>query len=494
MRRSPNSFTAAVAALLLGCGLLAPALPAAQETDGKPRSPQVAPPEAAPSTPTEFTAQAQPEADDAGRSAAGPEPSTAPPKHLKRVGDHWTPYDPPDPESFPPDATLHVIVRGETLWDLADLTFNNPYLWPQIWNENRYILDSHWIYPGDPLLLPARPIVVTGTTPTAERSTVPTEVVPQGGEAAPPPGPVADLATPEPIQQPLSAESPETSGAETPAAGAPDDGTQDDSAHAPRTVPKLTRLTDDTDLRCSGYIAPKDSNPDYFIADQQEDGKLGLVEGDIVYLSRGSLNGHVDPGTEYSVVVREGEVRHPVTRKFIGYYYRRVGTVRLLAAQERTAIAVISQACDEIRTGYDLVPLRVISKPGKPAPPFDRMASVGQGKRSGHVVHVLDNIARVGTWHIVDVNLGYEDGVEPGDYLTVFIPNEPFDRHRVLHYDYVFGNQRIKTPALRRDDSLTFPEQAIGQIVVLTTERHTATAKIIYATQEIEVGAEVELP
>ncbi len=491
MRRSTNSLMAAVAALLLGCGLVAPALPAAQESDGKPKSPQAASPEAvpseaAPSTSAETAAEVRSNTRQRSGSA---EPSTAPPKHLKRVGDHWTPYDPPDPESFPPDATLHVIVRGETLWDLADLTFNNPYLWPQIWNENRYILDSHWIYPGDPLLLPARPIVVTGTTPTAERPATSTEVVPQGGETAPPTGPLADLTPAEPIQQPLSAESPETPAPETQAGGP-----EDDSAHASRTVPKLTRVTDDTDIRCSGFIAPKDSRPDYFIADQQEDGKLGLTEGDIVYLNRGSLNGHVDPGTEYSVVVREGEIRHPVTRKFIGFYYRRMGTVKLLAAQERTAIAVISQACDEIRTGYDLVPMQVVSKPGKPAPPFDRMASVGQGKKSGYVVHVMDNIGRVGSWHIVDVNLGYEDGVRPGDYLTVYIPNEPFDWHRSLHYSYIYGNQRVQSPTLRHDDSLSFPPQAIGQVVVLTTERHTATVKVIHAIQEIQVGAEVELP
>ena len=95
--------------------------------------------------------------------------STLPPTNLKKVGDHWTPYDPPDPESFPADATLHIIVPGDTLWDLADLVFGNPYLWPQIWNENRYIEDSHWIYPGDPLLLPARP-TVGGTRARRDRA------------------------------------------------------------------------------------------------------------------------------------------------------------------------------------------------------------------------------------------------------------------------------------------------------------------------------------
>src|SRR5207249_5855524 len=89
------------------------------------------------------------------------------------------------------------------------------------------------------------------------------------------------------------------------------------------------------------------------ISNQVEEAKFGLTEGDILYLNRGKSNGHVEPGTEYSAIEREGEVRHPITHKFLGYYYRRLGTVKVLAAQETTAIATISMACYEIRTGQD---------------------------------------------------------------------------------------------------------------------------------------------
>jgi len=52
----------------------------------------------------------------------------------------------------PADAQqIHVIVKGDTLWALAGKFLGNPYLWPQIWEKNQYILDAHWIYPGDPL-------------------------------------------------------------------------------------------------------------------------------------------------------------------------------------------------------------------------------------------------------------------------------------------------------------------------------------------------------
>ena len=40
--------------------------------------------------------------------------------------------------------------------------------------------------------------------------------------------------------------------------------------------------------------------------------------------------------------MREGEVRHPITHKFLGHYYKRLGSVKVLAAQDTTAIAAIS--------------------------------------------------------------------------------------------------------------------------------------------------------
>jgi nucleoid-associated protein YgaU len=97
-------------------------------------------------------------------STLAQESSTRPPTNLKQVGDHWTPWDPPEAG---PDA--YVIQKGDTLWDLAGRWLEDPFLWPQVWDENRYILDSHWIYPGDPLVIPGRPTVVPEEGPdTAE--------------------------------------------------------------------------------------------------------------------------------------------------------------------------------------------------------------------------------------------------------------------------------------------------------------------------------------
>jgi nucleoid-associated protein YgaU len=48
------------------------------------------------------------------------------------------------------DATLftHIVVRGDTLWDIAADYLGDPFRYPELANLSR-IKDPHWIYPGD---------------------------------------------------------------------------------------------------------------------------------------------------------------------------------------------------------------------------------------------------------------------------------------------------------------------------------------------------------
>lgn len=57
----------------------------------------------------------------------------------------------------------HTVVRGETLWGLAQRYYQDAYLWPRIFEANRAdVADPHWIYPSQVLVIPGLdgPVVI----------------------------------------------------------------------------------------------------------------------------------------------------------------------------------------------------------------------------------------------------------------------------------------------------------------------------------------------
>jgi hypothetical protein len=405
-----------------------------------------------------------------------PPESPTPPKNLKKVGDHWTPYDPPDPESFPAGSRVHIIVKGDTLWDLAGSEFQNPYLWPQIWDVNRYILDSHWIYPGDPILLPAQPTVVTQIVPT------------EGQTGAPP------LSAPEPIAPAESPEATPDEGLEegldgeemaqlTPAEPAPEPA----AAHAPAPA------ADFTDFHCTGEIRRDYRKSEVYIA-QAEEPKVGLSVGDLVYLNAGREGSRVSPGDTFSVVAKGGEVFHPITDKWLGTYVRRLGLLKVLAAQDTTAIAEITYSCtDRIEVGFELEPERPVSVPEYRQVTLDRLDVEPSGKVNGYVVHLQDSMVRASTGKIVDLDLGSRDGIKPGDLLQVYVSSQP-PAGKQVKYRFRWDNNRYESQYLRDDAShLRFPRKPIAILMVLSASERTATAKVMESRAEVEVGDRVEL-
>ncbi|HXT19191.1 MAG TPA: LysM peptidoglycan-binding domain-containing protein [Thermoanaerobaculia bacterium] len=377
----------------------------------------------------------------AGRAA------DTPPKTLHLVGDHWTAWDPPTP---PADAQVHIVVPGDTLWAIAGKYLGNSYLWPQIWEKNTYILDAHWIYPGDPVVIGAQVAPVEQLTEEQDLGGTPST----GEEPATPTG----------------------------AEGTP-------LAVNTEVVP-LAPLGTEDDIYCSGYVGDPDEQFGYHIAGSEFNGmspklsgaaggayknptgifgndtvKYNLSIGDIVYVDGGMAAG-LSPGVVYTIVKPRDLVRNPDTGDVLGRIYQYQGRLRLLTVQDQVAIAEIVQACDSILDGAGL-------KPFVPEP-------VPLGRRTGlrppnvpvstealaddpMILRAKDNVVSIGEDNVVFVNLGSGSGAAPGDVYTIY---------------------RVNVPGK--------PPLVLGELAVLSVHERGSVARILASRYPIYVGDKLE--
>jgi hypothetical protein len=70
------------------------------------------------------------------------------------------------------NANVHQVRKGDTLWDICDHYFRNPYQWPRIWAFNPQIQNPHWIFPGDQVRLRAGELVATQQQTSATGSQI----------------------------------------------------------------------------------------------------------------------------------------------------------------------------------------------------------------------------------------------------------------------------------------------------------------------------------
>jgi hypothetical protein len=380
-------------------------------------------------------------------AAKKPASSSHPPRHLHKVGDHWTAYNPPDPATYPPTSKTYTIKQGDTLWGLAKDFFKNAYLWPQLWEANTWVTDAHWIYPGDVLLVEGEGAQAAANGSTTGTGTTSTSTGTNPGTDSGSSRTAAALAF---SDQPATA-------AVTP----------------PVTIAPIP-LGTEADVYCYGYIGdPNEPMPnrvgsfedaEMFYQPGAALQELGGSIGDLIFIDGGSSTGLV-AGETYIVVEPGAEVPHPVSRASLGRRWEYRGQVRVLCTEERFARGIITESCMDIHPGARLKPLPQIPIPLARIPAIPAFCDPVSGKSQGYVVNAEGGwIHALAEGILVDVSLGREDSVQPGDFLTVW--------------------RESKQPGQ--------PRQVIGEIGILTAEAHTATGKIVANRYHIEVGDHVE--
>jgi hypothetical protein len=274
---------------------------------------------------------------------------------------------------------------------------------------------------------------------------------------------------------------------------------------------------------CSGFIEQTpQAAAGQIVGAEQEGERRVFAEGDLVFVDSGAQGG-VRVGQEFSIVRPRGRFRSKFTRKSgaLGVYTQEVGRLRVVRVRDRVSVARVTVACNDVLLGDLLRPAA-----GRPVPQARPEVSLDRfeeptGKLTGRIVLARDGRELISRDDVVFIDLGGEDGVKAGDYLTVFRPeghgtfveygNEiAANARRGFESDEFHGGQHsnqaqrvkdvdgsqysttVKTPAIKRQRPAV-PRKVVGEIVVLHVEGRTATAVVTRIAQEIHTGDAVEV-
>jgi len=386
---------------------------------------------------------------------------------------HFTRWSPPPLDDLPLDAKIHIIVKGDTLWDVAEAYLGDPYFWPQIWEVNRYIGDPHWIYPEDPLLIP-QPMLITEVAPPDESAFE--------FDMLPPPQPVAkrydvycapyivwkgsDAAPKKKDRrsrmEQLNAElEPTYDDVESQVASSGAGGDFGTYASAVNEGESMTRTQRSKARRQAAADAA--SGPAIIAVEQK---KIALSQGDVVYINRGDVQGVV-AGDQFTIARPIRMVKHPVSGKQIGIAMQQLGRLKVICTHGEKSTAVIEESCDDINVGdsvkmFEPIPIPLAGE----FEPAQRYCAADTDRPVAHIIYGKHQKISMATEDIVNIDMGSEAGIVPGDFLIVY-----------------------RTHRLGPD----FPTSVLGDAVVLMVEGKTATAKILTSYTDMSIGDQVRL-
>jgi hypothetical protein len=296
------------------------------------------------------------------------------------------------------------------------------------------------------------------------------------------------------------------------------------------TAAEPARVAGESALFCAGYIRYQrfGQTPEIVGAEQEQEQRT-YSDGNVVYLNAGSRQG-VKEGQSFQIIRPRGDVKGVYRQKkgFLGTYVQEVGQLQVFKVREETSAAKITFACDTAMLGDLVVDIPVRESPlQRPEANLDRFADPSN-KAVGRLMMARDNRELLTKSDIVYIDLGGEDQVKRGDYLTIFRPlgtgnltrvdNEEMGRNRATGFQsdrYRGGG--ISNQGTRAKDETAFvnangryryrpitsrevkkarpdmPRKIVGEMVIIEVQSRTATAIITRVASEVHTGDWVEI-
>lgn len=351
---------------------------------------------------------------------------TGQPGQVIAVATHYSRWVYPQEVTLIEGTELHLVQTGDTLWDLGQKYLGNPFAWPQIWEMNQWITDPHWIYPGDPLIIPTgKTTIRPGETPLEV-----TEVAPGGSR----------------IQvKPL----------------------RDEYAFTFQDFIQLPYLAS------NGAEAHFKELGALKITSQQAALHGNLGDFETVYVDGGSDNGLKIGDRLLALKVLKRKLYHPADTKrskVLGDVIKQIGVVRVTQVEPKASVAVVEKSADAIQVGDYLAPftepanmtLKLRTDVKEPVPVRDPAAMI---------TYVGENHSVSGSGDMVLIDRGAQDGIKVGEVLLSA-------RERT----WPIGTSQKGTKEKGKTNYL------IAQLLVVKTTETSATCRILRAYEEVMGG------
>ena len=241
----------------------------------------------------------------------------------------------------------------------------------------------------------------------------------------------------------------------------------------------------ESDVYCFGYLGDMDEKFIARVAGAESIAEqIDYMASDLLYVDAGH-DRNLKLGDEFWLVTPESVVVHPRTTRDMGRFYQYRGRAGVETLEGRTASVRVTSSCTDIPLGAYLKPYEPIPIPLARKTPPAVAGDPPSGKAQGRIVFTRDGIVAVGADHTVIVDLGVANGVEPGDFLSIY----RYSAGRQYGVRPV-GGYWVTAPS---PDGVAIPRTYLGEIAILTVGDRWAIGRVSDSYRLIEVGDEVEL-
>lgn len=326
----------------------------------------------------------------------------------------------------------HTVKKGDTLWDICDTYFANPWQWPRVWSYNPEILNPHWIYPGEVVKLKK-----------------------DGGSLS------------------LAAGG---------GAGAGGAGTKTMSGAA--KPPAGTVF-----LRNTGFVFDKDVQQNGEITGSPED-KMLLSDNDRVYLRLGADQAKdAQPGDRMTIYQRTRSVKNK-GGGVVGDVVQILGTVKIdkIDKDKKLAEGTITESLDVIERGARIGP--VDRKIDAVAP------TTNEADLTGELLESVHPNVMFGQNQVVLIDKGDKEGLKVGNRLFVVRKGDPWQEGLSSTGALAAGKVTLGTESgsveIKTGDtgeqSKDYPDEVVAEIRVVRVRKDSATCIVTQSKKELSSG------